>query len=269
MDYNYTAYYKTEEERIGAIKEDILREYPNLGELAIEAAKLEKPFGRVHEDYDQFSNQENRINRLIDIVIVTEDKPEFQVEFNKACHDLIENYESWRRNFTYSNPKEQPIYLVMQKFNEHMNDKSKPLMTANEATKEQQRIAKENESKRKADVLRTQIPGLNQVADEVIKLEEESGFWIRFQENDIIRLVSIIKLTENRDGYSEVYNQTIKKLSEMYSDWFKSEASFMSEEKQLVVEMINRLNAHLEDKSIPFSTYYEIKEEFSEQKQVL
>ena len=39
MNYNYTAYYKTDEERINAIAEDILREYPNLWNLDIESAK--------------------------------------------------------------------------------------------------------------------------------------------------------------------------------------------------------------------------------------
>lgn len=45
MKYNYTAYYKTDEERINAIVSDILREYPNLGKLAVEAAKLETQSG--------------------------------------------------------------------------------------------------------------------------------------------------------------------------------------------------------------------------------
>ena len=266
MNYNYTAYYKTEEERINAITEDILREYPKLGEFAREAAKLEQPFGRVHEDYDQFSDQENHINRLIDIVIVTEGKPEFQNEYKKACDDLIKNYQSWRRNFTYANPEEQSVYLVMQKFNEHLNDENQPLMTVKEATMEQRRILKEKELKQKADMLRKKIPNLNQVADEVIKLEDESGFWIRFQENDIIRLVTIIKLTENKDGYYEVYEQSLKKLMDMYSKWLKCETYYMNEEKQLVIEMVNRLNEHLEDKNIPILTYAEIKEEFSKQK---
>ena len=45
MKYNYTAYYRTDEERINAIIENILREYPNLGELAVEVAKLETQSG--------------------------------------------------------------------------------------------------------------------------------------------------------------------------------------------------------------------------------
>lgn len=265
MKYNYTAYYENEEERIKNIVEDILSEYPNLGSLATEAAKLEKPFGRVHEDYDLFSNQENHINRLIDIVLVTEGKPEFENEYRKACQDLVSNYESWKRGFTYANPNEQAAYLVMQRYNEHLKDKSIPLITFEEATKEQQRRRKEKELKRKADMLRSQFSNLGDVADEVIKLEDESGIWIRFQENDIIRLVSIIKLTENREQYIEVYKEAIKRLKEKYEEWQKYETYYMSEEKQIVVEMINRLNMHMKDKTIPIATYIEIKEELSNQ----
>lgn len=268
MNYNYTAYYESEEERIKAISEDILREYPNLGNLAIEAAKLEKPFGRVIDDYAQFSEQENCINRLIDIVIVTEGKPEFQAEYMKACQDLMENYESWKHNFTYANPEEQSVYLVMQRYNKHMHDKSVPLITVKEATIEQQKIRKDKELKRKADILRAQFPKLGQVADEVIKLEDESGIWIRFLENDIIRLVSIIKLIENRVEYAEVYAEVLKELSEMYSKWLKYETYHMSEEKKIVIEMMNRLNEHFEDQNIPISTYYEIRNELLEQKKI-
>ena len=41
MKFNYTAYYDSDEERIEAIVADITREYPNLGSLAYEAAKME------------------------------------------------------------------------------------------------------------------------------------------------------------------------------------------------------------------------------------
>lgn len=268
MNYNYTAYYETDEKRIKAIAEDILKEYPNLGTLAIEAAKLEKPFGRVHEDYWQFSDQENHINRLIDIVIVTEGKQEFQNEYKKACEDLLRNYDSWERNFTYANPDEQSVYMVMQKFYEHMKDKSVPLMTFEEASREQKERYKKRKLKEKADMLRIQFPKLGKVADEVIKLEDESGIWIRFQENDIIRLVSIIKLIENREDYGEVYAEVLKQLREMYSNWQKYETYYMSEEKQMVVEMMNRLNAHFEDNNIPIATYAEIKKEFMEQREL-
>ena len=267
MNYNYTAYYKTDEERINAIAEDILREYPNLGSLAKDAARLEKPFGRVHEDYDQFSDDENHINRLIDIVIVTEGKPEFQAEYKKACEDLLRSYNSWCRNFTYANPEEQSVYLVMQKFNEHLKNAEVPLITVNQATIEQRKALKEKELKRKADSLRTDFPKLGRIADEVIKLEDESGIWIRWVENDIIRLVTIVKLTEDREGCAEIYSEALNRLKDMYSNWTQNEIKWhVSEEQQMVIEMMNRLNAHLEDKSIPISTYAEIKEELSTQK---
>ena len=50
----------------------------------------------------------------------------------------------------------------------------------------------------------------------------------------------------------------------MYSKWTQNEIKWhVSEEQQMVIEMMNRLNAHFEDKNIPISTYAEIKEEFS------
>ena len=36
------------------IAKDILTDYPRIGDLAYEAAKLEVPFGRVNEDYIHF-----------------------------------------------------------------------------------------------------------------------------------------------------------------------------------------------------------------------
>ena len=147
MKYNYTAYYDTKEKRINAIAEDILSEYPRLGKLAIEAAEMEEPFGKVNADYDLFSDQENRINRLIDIVIVTEGKPQYQEEYLKACKDLIQNYESWKKCFTYANREEQAAYMVIKRFIEHEKDKSKPLMTFKEGKK-----CKKNQSALEQDI---------------------------------------------------------------------------------------------------------------------
>ena len=262
MDYNYTAYYKTDEERINAIVKDILKEYPNLGNLAIDAAKLESPFGMGHEDEAQFSDYENCINRLIDIVIVTEGKPEFQKEYEKACKDLLTSYRDWRTNFTYANPEEQPVYLVMQRFNEHLQNKEVPFMTVNQASAELIKLRKEKDMKEKADWLRSDFPKLGAIADEVIKLEDESGIWIRWVENDIIRLVTIVKLTEDREDSKEIYSEALKRLNNKYSEWTQNEIKGnISEEQQMVIEMMNRLRAHLQDKSIPISTYAEIREE--------
>ena len=168
MKYNYTAYYETDEERFKAIEEDILSEYPRLGELAMEAAKMEKPFWRVHEDYDSFSNQENHINRLIDIVIVTEGKPEYQEEYQRACQDLIKNYSSWEREFTYANPEEQGVYLVMQRFYEHQKDKSKPLIILKEAVKIQRERATQKLLNDRSKILRAKYPLLGkEITDEM------------------------------------------------------------------------------------------------------
>lgn len=156
----------------------------------------------------------------------------------------------------------------MQNFYQHTQDKEVPLITVNQASIEQAKKHKEKELKHKADIFRNKFPILGKIADEVIKLEDESGIWIRFQENDIIRLVYAIKLTEDKEEYAEIYSDTLKKLSEMYSNWLKYETYYMDEEKEMVVEMMNRLSAHLEDKNIPISTYAEIKEEFSETKKL-
>lgn len=261
MQYNYTAYYETEEERIQAIVADIYREYPNLGLLAEVAARMETPFGRVHEDYDQFSDQENHINRLIDIIIVTEGKPKYQAEYDKACRDLQRYYASWEESFTYANPEEQASYLVMQQFEAHLKDKNVPLYTYKEASQEQGKRRKQKDQQRKADMLRYQYPKLGELADEVIRLEEESGIWIRFQENDIIRLVYIIKLAEEKPEYADLYYESITQLNEMYADWLKYETSYMSDDKQLIVAMMERLNEHLQNKNVPIATFPEIKKE--------
>ena len=129
MQYNYTLYIKDPEERKKIIAEDILREYPNLGMLAYNAAELETPFGRVHEDYWDFSEQENQINRLIDIIIVTEGKPEFINEHKKALQDINEAFRSWKSNFGYANPEEQAAYLVMEQLEKHLKDNNEPIMT--------------------------------------------------------------------------------------------------------------------------------------------
>ena len=122
----------------------ILREYPSLGELAYEAAKMEKPFGRNHEDYDDFAQYENKINRLINIVMVTENKEEFKPEFKKACEELHKNIQGWENGFGYANKEQQPAYILAERFYAHMKDKEKPLITFNEATQ----IAQNKKNKR-------------------------------------------------------------------------------------------------------------------------
>jgi len=267
MQYNYTAYFKNDEERIKAIADDILREYPNLGFLAEVAARMETPFGRVHEDYDAFSDQENHINRLIDIIIVTEGKPKYQNEYEKACRDIMKNYSSWQQAFTYANPEEQAVYLLMEQFQKHLKDQNSQLFTYREARDEQRQRMVKKEMQRKADMLRSQYPKLGDLADEVIRLEEESGVWLRFQENDLIRLVYIIKLSEDKEEYSELYSESIAQLNEMYQTWLKYETHYMSDEKQMIIEMMNRLNEHLQNRNVPISTFPEIKQEFESKKE--
>ena len=205
MSYKWTAYYKTDDERIKAIVEDILKEYPRLGYLAEVAAKLETPFGQVHEDYELFSNQENHVNRLINIVIVTEGKPEFQREYEKACRDLREQYYSWQQGFTYANPDEQAAYLVWEQFMAHQRDKSVPLYTFKEAADEQRRRVRAKERKRNIEMLQYSYPGIGDLADELITMEEEQGIRFRFQEDNLLKLFYIIKLAQERPGYEQLY----------------------------------------------------------------
>ncbi len=263
MKYNYTAYHKTDDERIKAIEEDILSDYPRLGELAMVAASMEEPFGRVHEDYELFSNQENEINRLIDIVIVTEGKDEYQEEYRKACNDLEESYQSWKRNFPYANPKEQSAYVVMQRFYEHQKDKKIPLITFKEAKRELRIMQNEKDIKMKSERLKEDYPMLGEeITNKVARDESESNIWLRFQENDIVRLVSIIKLIESKKQYEEAYVDCLKKLKEMYEKWYMYETrGSISSEQEMVIEMMKRFKEHLEDKNNPIVTYAEIKEE--------
>lgn len=268
MSYNYTAYYKTDEERIKAIAEDILIEYPRLGLLATAAAKMETPFGRVHEDYDQFSDQENCINRLIDIIILTEDKPEYFEEYKKARADLVAYYNSWKRSFTYANPEEQDVYLLMERFYMHEKDKRVPLMTYAQAKKEQQRRGYEKDIQRRTQILLSKYPKLGLLAETVVRYEAESGVWLRFQENDIVRLVNIIKLIEGNPEYNEVYHECLTELNQLYSEWLQYETRYLSPEKEMVMEMIDRLNKHFENPALPIATYAEIKYEREQAKKV-
>ena len=58
----------------------------------------------------------------------------------------------------------------------------------------------------------------------------------------------------------------LKELTKVYSNWVKYETSYMSDEKKLVVEMMERLKLHLKDKSVPIVTYAELKKEKEESK---
>ena len=92
----YTAYAKSDEERYEMIKNEILTDYPRIGDLAYEAAKLEVPFGRVNEDYMDFADYENYINRLICIAKVLDGKSEFNHEYKNVCKEIVEQYNYWR-----------------------------------------------------------------------------------------------------------------------------------------------------------------------------
>ena len=265
MQFGYTAYYDTEEERIEAIVADMMREYPNLGSLAYDAAKMETPFGRVHEDYYQYSHQENVINRIINIIIVTEGKPEYQAEYERACNTLRDYYYSWSKAFSYANPEEQVVYLIMEAFNQHQVDSSVPLLTYKEAEQIQSQRRKEKEIKDKAEIFGNQYPNLGPIAEEVIRLEDEGDYWIRFVENDIIRLVLVIKLIEGKQEYEELYSEILTVLKDKYADWVQYETrGYMTSDQHLVVQMMDSVIAHLEDSNVPIVTFGELKKQEKE-----
>ena len=265
MQFGYTAYYDTEEERIEAIVADMMREYPNLGSLAYDAAKMETPFGRVHEDYYQYSHQENVINRIINIIIVTEGKPEYQAEYERACNTLRDYYYSWSKAFSYANPEEQVVYLIMEAFNQHQVDSSVPLLTYKEAEQIQSQRRKEKEIKDKAEIFGNQYPNLGPIAEEVIRLEDEGDYWIRFVENDIIRLVLVIKLIEGKQEYEELYTEILTVLKDKYADWVQYETrGYMTSDQHLVVQMMDSVIAHLEDSNVPIVTFGELKKQEKE-----
>ncbi len=287
MKYNYTAYYNSEEERIKAVADDILTEYPNLGILATEAAKMEKPFGRVHEDYWDFSEQANHINRLIDIVIVTEGKPQFSAEYEKACKDLASNFNSWKDSFTYANPEEQAVYYVMQRFQRHLEDPSIPLVTVKQADEiidrdHQAKLDKmkwlrdhtmqynftsyyrTDEERIKAisdDILR-EYPNLGVLAIEAAKLERPFGsihedYWeFSSQENHINRLIDIIIVTEGKAEYTSEFQKACSDLEKNFDSWIKC-YSYANPEKQPAYILMTRYKDHFTKHDVPLITYNE------------
>ena len=287
MRYNYTAYYDTDEERIKAIKEDILTEYPRLGELAELAATLEQPFGRVNEDYWQFIDYTNRINRLIDIVIVTENKPEFTHEYQKACQDLIRNYQYWKQNYTYASPEKQSEFAIMQRFYEHQKDKSKPLLTMNQADKIG-RVERENEDiinkwyrdhtmrynftayyntdeerieAITADILK-EYPRLGELAREAARLETPFGqvnedYWeFSNQRNHINRLIDIVIVTEDKPEFKVEHEKACRDLTRNFQSWQRG-FTYSNPEEQPEYIVMQRYIAHVRDKSIPLITMEE------------
>jgi hypothetical protein len=199
-------------------------------------------------------------------VIITEDKPEYKAEYQKACTDLMSYYKSWKIGFTYANPEEQAVHLVMETFKLHQKDKNYPLITFGQAKKEQLRRKKEKDIKRGAQILLSKYPALGPIAEQVIRYEAESDIWLRFQENDLARLVHIIKLTEGKNEYLSVYYSSINELRKKYSEWAKTEQGYMNQEKEIVIEMIDRLNKHFADPTLQISTYAEIKKEIDNEK---
>ncbi len=290
MKYYYTAYCESDEERIKLIAEDILREFPNLGKVAFDAARLETPFGYRHEDYDAFSAQENEINRLIDIVIVTEDKPEFRHEYAKAVSMLIEAYRSWKQEFTYANPEEQPPYLIMEAFKEHQQNPRNILITYKEAEAELDRIREAKRAKEQDKIdhtmqyrytayydteeeriaaivedMKREYPRLGGLLEEAAKMEtpfgerhEDEDEFCR-QENHINRLIDIIILTEDKPEFKEEYEKACKDFMDYYYSW-RHCFSYANPHEQTAYVVGETFLKHRYDKSIPLMTFNDAKE---------
>jgi hypothetical protein len=284
MRYDYTVYHKTDEERIKAIKEDILSEYPRLGEVAELAAMLEEPFGPVHEDYWAFSNQSNHINRLIDIVIVTENRPEFREEYLKACSDLRSNYESWDYNFTYAGKERQPEYLIMKRFNEHLDNRRMPLLTMKQAEKilkterenedvirnwqwehtmkyEYTIYHKTDEERIEAvakDILR-EYPRLGELARNAASLElpfgPEHEDYSQFtnQRNHINRLIDIVIVTENKPEFRLEHEKACRDLVANFKSW-QENYTYANPEDQIEFKVMQRYFEHKRDNRFPLLT---------------
>ena len=290
MKYEYTAYAKSEEERYKMIEMDILSEYTNLGKLAYEAAKMERPFGSVNEDYWGFADYENRINRLIDIIIVTDGKAEYQNEYNKALKDIKEQFEGWKRGFTYANPQEQAAYMVMETLARHLKDRSIPLITFNDAYDIKIKAAEEKRLKAQyerdhtmqysytshirndqeraefiaKDILR-EYPSLGKLAYEAAKMERPFGRvnedYSDFAdyENRINRLINIVIVTEDKEEFKEEYEKACEQLHKNIQGW-KRGFTYANPQEQASYILSERFYAHLEDKEKPLVTFNEAHE---------
>ena len=290
MKYEYTAYIKNEEERYKMIAEDILSDYPNLGDLAYEAAKLERPFGSHHIDYSGFAENENRINRLIDIIIVTDGKSEYQAEYNKALNDIKKEFENWRYGFTYANPEEQLAYMVMETLAKHLKDNSVKLITFNDA--QDIKLKEYEEKQRKAqyerdhtmeykytshikdkeeranfiakDILR-EYPDLGDLAYEAAKMERPFGgvhedYWdFADYENRINRLINIVIVTEGKEEFKKEYNKACKDLAKNIQGW-KNGFCYANPQEQAAYIVAERFYDHMDDEEIELVTFNQASE---------
>jgi hypothetical protein len=290
MRMEYTAYAKSDEERYQMIKEDILTDYPRIGDLAYEEAKLEVPFGRVNEDYMDFADYENSVNRLICIIKVLDGKSEYRDEFKKAVNDITKEYEYWRAAFPYANPEDNNVYLVMQSLIRHSQDKSQPILTFKDIN-EQRRIEREEERRRQEeirnhtmrydytayaksdeerydmiakDILR-EYPNLKELAYEAAKMETPFGrvhedYWgFADAENQVNRLIDIVILTEGKKGLEAEYDKACKSL-ELYLEVWRDGFTYANPEDQEVYFIGEAYGRHKNDPSVPLITFKEAKE---------
>ena len=290
MRMQYTAYAKSDEERYEMIKNEILTDYPRIGDLAYEAAKLEVPFGRVNEDYMDFADYENYINRLICIAKVLDGKSEFKHEYTNVCKEIVEQYNYWRRAFPYANPEDNNVYIVVKALNEHLKDNSVGIITFKDVN-EQRRIAREEELRRleeirnhtmkydftayaKSDEERYEIitkdilreyPGLKDLAYEAAKMETPFGrvnedYWdFADYENQVNRLINIVILTEGKTGLETEYRKACDDLESSLDAWRRG-YSYANPEDQAVYFVGEAYRRHKTNPSLPLITFKEGKE---------
>ena len=259
MKYEYTIFIKDEKERIKTITDDILIEYPRLGVMAEKIAKMERPFGPSYDTFTAFSVQENCINRLIDIIIVTEGKDIFKEEYTKACEDLERNFQSWLHLFSNDIYKKQPVYLVMQSFYAHQSNNNFPIMTFSQAIEEIKRRNEEENITKSANGLRELIPELAEFAEQVAYIESTYDR-LDMSLKDISNLVIAFNLLEEDPKNQQLCQEIVNVLKEKYISWLNTYGNNpnYSNKRRILSVMMERLNRHLKGENIEVLSYYDI-----------
>lgn len=254
---------KEKNEKIKRIVNEVLNEYLNKENIVTEILDLEKNNEIVIDEFKESSLYENNIYKLINIIILIENKKEYENEYKIIKEDLIENYKNWKENYHFSNKDNHPVSIIMKRFYEHLQDINKPLITQKKANEIIYQEYKEKEIQNKANILKNKYPKLRSIAEEVIRLEYENEIIIN--DNYIIRMISIIKLIEGKEEYLEVYNEILNEINKAYQS-LNENPNILFSDKKNIDEMINNLTKHINDKNVPLLSYFEIKEKLFKNK---
>lgn len=105
------------------IATDISFEYPEIPEyLRLEIASMESPIKGCHEDYDMFYKDELRIYRLFNMLQILYQYKNYKNIFDKAYEDIKESYKMFLKHFTYANPGEQKVSMIMRTIKDFTGD---------------------------------------------------------------------------------------------------------------------------------------------------